>query len=64
MIEHFLSSPISDLNLVIETERLILEPITVDHSQKMLGLLSDEALYEYIPQNPPSIDSLNKTYGL
>ena len=63
LIESFLSSPVDDLSLVLETDRLVLEPITTDHVEKMLTILCDEALYQYIPQNPPNSESLKKTYG-
>lgn len=63
LIESFLSSPVDDLSLVLKTDRLTLEPITTDHVEKMLQILCDEALYQYIPQNPPSLESLKKTYG-
>jgi hypothetical protein len=63
LIEIFLSSPVDDLSLVLETDRLLLEPITTGHVEKMLQILCNEALYHYIPQNPPSSESLKKTYG-
>jgi [ribosomal protein S5]-alanine N-acetyltransferase len=63
LIESFLSSPVDDLSLVLETDRLLLEPITTDHVEKMLTILCDEALYQYIPQNPPNSVSLKQTYG-
>lgn len=63
LIESFLSSSVDDLSLVLETDRLVLEPITTDHVEKMLTILFDEALYQYIPQNPPNSESLKMTYG-
>lgn len=62
LIESFLSSEVDDLSLVLETDRLVLEPITTDHVEKMLQILCDETLYQYIPGNPPSLESLKKTY--
>ncbi len=63
LIESFLSSEVDDLSLVLETDRLVLEPITTDHVEKILQILSSETLYQYIPGNPPSSESLKKTYG-
>ncbi len=51
-----------DSNLVIETERLILEPITPDHAEEMFFLLQDSRLYKFIPQDPPSLELLKKRY--
>lgn len=64
MYKKFLKLVSKDSNLVIETSRLVLEPITTDHAEKMHGLLEDEKLYTYIPQNPTSIESLKTTYLL
>lgn len=55
-------TPPSDDNLVIETTRLILEPIKVDHAKEMVSVLSSPKLYTYVPQDPPNLDKLKKTY--
>lgn len=63
LVQDFLSSSFDDFNLVVEAERLILEPITIDHAERMLNVLNDESLYTFVPQNPHSLETLNKTYG-
>ena len=52
----------NDGDLLIETERLILEPTTEAHAPLLWPLLQDESLYHFIPQNPPSIEDLKKVY--
>lgn len=51
-----------DNNLLIETENLVLEPTVEKHAPFLLPLLQDESLYRFIPQNPPSFESLQKLY--
>jgi [ribosomal protein S5]-alanine N-acetyltransferase len=38
---------------MLRTARLILEPLTVDHADLLFDGLSDPALYEFIPPEPP-----------
>jgi len=48
---------------MIETDRLILEPVHFAHAELMFGGLSDEALYQYLPElPPPSIEALQERY--
>jgi len=56
--------PPSDENLVIRTSRLILEPVKVEHASEMVSILSSPQLYNFVPQNPPDIEKLKKTYEL
>lgn len=49
-------------NLLIETERLILEPIIEAHAPLLWSLLQDEKLYRFIPQDPPTLESLQQRY--
>lgn len=53
-----------DPERVLETPRLRLEPLTVDHAADLFPLLGDERLYRFIPQDPPvSLDALAARYG-
>jgi len=54
--------PPSEKELIIKTDRLILEPILPVHANKMLEVLSDKEIYKYIPENPPDLDKLTKRY--
>lgn len=48
---------------MIETERLLLEPITPAHAEAMFEVLSDEGIYTYLPTSPPaSLDALRDSY--
>lgn len=55
-------SPPSDDKLVLKTDRLVLEPIAVGHADEMVSVLSDPQLYVFVPQDPPDICKLRKTY--
>lgn len=49
--------------MAIETSRLILEPLRVEHAELCFGHLADPELYVYVPQNPPaSIEKLAERY--
>ncbi|WP_184196738.1 GNAT family N-acetyltransferase [Chitinimonas taiwanensis] len=53
----------SAANTVLTTQRLTLEPITAAHAAELLAGLSNEALYQFIPQNPPaSLEALQTRY--
>ncbi|PHV13460.1 GNAT family N-acetyltransferase [Chitinimonas sp. BJB300] len=53
----------SAANTVLTTQRLTLEPLTAAHASELLDGLSNEALYRFIPQNPPaSLDALQTRY--
>ncbi|MGQ5523366.1 GNAT family N-acetyltransferase [Chitinimonas sp. PSY-7] len=53
----------SAANTVLTTQRLTLEPITAAHAAQLLAGLSDEMLYQFIPQNPPaSLEALQTRY--
>lgn len=54
--------PPSDDHLIIRTDRLVLEPIKVTHANEMVTVLSDLQLYDFIPQDPPDLGKLEKTY--
>ena len=52
----------SDEKLLLITSRLTLEPIIASHAKEMSILLSNNDLYNYIPQVPPELGELEKTY--
>lgn len=52
----------SDEMLLLVTDRLILEPILVSHASEMVSLLKDADLYSFVPQDPPELAKLEKTY--
>lgn len=52
-----------DTEAVLETERLLLEPLRRKHAIALYSLLQDERIYQYIPQDPPiSLKTLEKRY--
>ena len=46
----------------IETARLTLEPLRVEHAGEMVEVLSAPALHEYIGGRPPSLEQLRARY--
>ena len=48
----------------IETARLTLEPLSVDHADEMLEVLDDPRLHEFIGRAPPSPAELRTRYAL
>ena len=48
----------------LETPRLLLEPLRVDHADEMVDLLADRALYAYYDDEAsPSLDELRERYA-
>jgi ribosomal-protein-alanine N-acetyltransferase len=48
----------------LETERLILEPLSRQHAAHLFPVLSDARIYQFIPQEPPvSVLALEDRYG-
>jgi RimJ/RimL family protein N-acetyltransferase len=47
---------------LIDTPRLILEPLHVAHADEMALVLGDRGLYEYTGGEPPSLDTLRGRY--
>ncbi len=48
---------------MIETDRLLCEPVTAAHAEVMYPVLTDERIYAFMPASPPeSIESLRKRY--
>ena len=48
----------------IQTRRLTLEPLRVDHAGEMREVLGDLALYAYTGGKPPSLDELRTRYAM
>jgi [ribosomal protein S5]-alanine N-acetyltransferase len=49
---------------VLNTPRLFLEPLIINHAEALYKQLLDEKLYKFIPQEPPvSLQALQKRYG-
>jgi RimJ/RimL family protein N-acetyltransferase len=46
----------------IETERLVLEPLRVDHADEMARVLADESLHEYVGGSPATREQLAARY--
>lgn len=46
----------------LTTERLILEPLRVEHAAEMVAVLADRALYEFTGGEPPSEADLTARY--
>ena len=48
---------------ILETERLTLEPLTVDHAAAYFDIAYNPALYTFIPRDPPySLEKLTDRY--
>ena len=47
----------------ITTERLLLEPLRVEHAEEMAPLLDDVRLHEFIGGEPPTPDRLRDRYA-
>src|SRR5262249_29903842 len=46
----------------LTTERLVLEPLRVEHATEMVDLLDDPALHRYVGGRPLEADELRKRY--
>lgn len=47
---------------VLETPRLVIESLRVDHAEEMAPLLDDAALYAFTGGTPPALDDLRERY--
>ena len=47
----------------LETERLLLEPLTIAHADEMAPLLDDPALHTYVGGAPLSLEELRERYA-
>ncbi len=48
--------------MLLETERLILEPLAVAHAEKLYAGLNNTTLYKFIPNDPLSLAELVEKY--
>ncbi len=47
----------------VATQRLMLEPLGAGHAERLFSLLSDPALYTFLPGDPPvSVEALHERY--
>jgi RimJ/RimL family protein N-acetyltransferase len=46
----------------IETRRLVLEPLRIEHAEEMAAVLDDRALYEFTGGEPPRLAELRARY--
>jgi RimJ/RimL family protein N-acetyltransferase len=46
----------------VETERFLLEPVSVDHAPEMVRVLADPSLYEFVGGEPPTSEGLVRRY--
>lgn len=46
----------------LKTARLRIEPLRPDHAPKVVEALGDTRLYTYLPDDPPSLESLQRRY--
>jgi RimJ/RimL family protein N-acetyltransferase len=53
---------LNNLDLRLETERLILEPINEIHAAEMTSLLAHPDLHTYVPSDPPTLEKLKSRY--
>ena len=47
---------------LLETLRLVLEPLRVDHAEEMVSVLADERLYAFTGGTPPALGELRERY--
>ena len=52
----------NNLEISLETERLILEPICENHAEDMAALLADPDLHTFVPSSPPTLEKLKSQY--
>ncbi len=48
--------------MILQTQRLTLEPLTIAHAEKLHLGLNDAALYHFIPNDPLTLDALTARY--
>jgi RimJ/RimL family protein N-acetyltransferase len=48
----------------LTTDRLVLEPLAVEHAGEMVDVLADPSLYAVIGGGPPTLDELTERYAL
>ena len=53
-LEAEMSRERNQLEAVLQTERLALEPLRTSHAAELFEILADERLYRFIPHDPPA----------
>ncbi|WMY79703.1 GNAT family N-acetyltransferase [Citricoccus sp. I39-566] len=48
----------------VESKRVVLDPLTVQHAPEMLPVLADPSIYEFIGGTPPTLEQLHRLYGV
>jgi RimJ/RimL family protein N-acetyltransferase len=48
---------------IIESPRLVLEPLRLEHAEEMLSVLSDQDIYVHTGGEPPSLAALRSRYA-
>jgi RimJ/RimL family protein N-acetyltransferase len=48
----------------LTTERLVLEPLRVEHAEEMAPVLDDPGLHDHIGGKPPTLEQLRRRYRL
>jgi [ribosomal protein S5]-alanine N-acetyltransferase len=48
--------------VILETSRLLLEPINEHHAEHLFRVLADPAIYTFIPQESPELEDLRERY--
>ena len=54
--------PISAERIVTISQRLVLEPLSVEDAEEMVAVLDDETLFEFTGGRPPSLNELRERY--
>jgi RimJ/RimL family protein N-acetyltransferase len=54
--------PLAAERIVTISQRLVLEPLSVDDAEEMVAVLDDEALFEFTGGGPPGLNELRDRY--
>lgn len=46
----------------IESARVVLDPLTVQHAPEMVPVLADPSIYEFTGGTPPTLEQLQRLY--
>lgn len=58
-----MTSPDWPVVAIVGTERLVLEPLRVEHAEEMAPALADESLHEFIGGEPATLEQLRGRYA-
>lgn len=48
----------------VESTRVVLDPLTVQHAPEMVPALADPSTYEFIGGTPPTLEQLHRRYSV